>query len=329
MSETFRCYLVRKVADRINAGVESRPLRELPPGEVLIRVAFSSLNYKDAMAATGHPGVVKSFPHVPGIDAAGAVVASSSPRFRSGDEVISTGHGQGSDRWGGWAEFLRVPADWVVPLPQGLSLEEAMILGTAGFTAAQGVDALLRNDVTPESGEVVVTGATGGVGSIAVMLLAKLGYHVVAITGKQAEHDRLRELGAARVAGREELNDDSSRPLLSAKYAGGIDTVGGPMLATLLRSLQHRGCIANCGVVGGADLPLTVYPFILRGARLSGIDSAWCPDDHRLEIWMRLAGEWKPAGLNSLATYSGLEEIGESVQRILDGRVTGRVVVRI
>ena len=218
----------------------------------------------------------------------------------------------------GWCRYRR-----------GLSLEETMILGTAGFTAAQGVHALIHHGITPEKGEVVVTGATGGVGSIAVMLLAKLGYSVVAITGKEGEHERLKEMGATRVAGREELGDESSRPLLKAKYAGGIDTVGGGMLATLIRSLEHRGCVANCGVVGGGDLPLTVYPFILRGVTLSGIDSAWCPDDRRLEIWKLLAGEWKLDGLETLATDCGLDGVDAEVEKILQGGVTGRVVVRV
>lgn len=329
MPESFRCFFVRKVADRIEAGIEKRPLRELPTGNVLIRVACSSLNYKDAMAATGHPGIVRSFPHVPGVDAAGTVVESSSPRFQPGDEVVSTGHELGVERWGGWAEYVRVPADWVVPRPAGLSLEDTMILGTAGFTAAQGVHALIHHGVTPGSGEVVVTGATGGVGSIAVMLLAKLGYSVVAITGKQEAHERLKEMGATRVAGRDELGDESSRPMLKAKFAGGIDTVGGGMLATLIRSLEHRGCVANCGVVGGGDLPLTVYPFILRGVTLSGIDSAWCPDDRRLEIWKLLAGEWQLDGLEALATYCGLDAVDAEVKKILKGGVTGRVVVRL
>jgi acrylyl-CoA reductase (NADPH) len=329
MTDSFRCFLVRKVADRVEAGVEQRPLRELPAGDVLIRVAFSSLNYKDAMAATGHPGIVKSFPHVPGIDAAGTVAESDSPRFKPGDEVFSTGHGLGAEHWGGWAEYIRVPADWVLPRPAGLSLAEAMTLGTAGFTAAQGVVALRENGITPEKGEVVVTGATGGVGTIAIMLLAKLGYRVVAITGKQQQHERLKQLGAARIVGREELTDESTRPLLSAKYAGGIDTVGGIMLATLIRSLQHRGCVANCGLVGGADLPLTVYPFILRGVRLSGIDSAWCPEDQRAEIWKHLSGDWKPEGLESLASFCGLDDVEAEVQRILEGGASGRVVVRL
>jgi len=330
LPETFRCFLVRKPGhDQIESGVEQRPLRELPAGDVLIRVAFSSLNYKDAMAATGHPGVARKFPHVPGIDAAGTVVESTSSRFKPGDAVIATGHDIGVDRWGGWGEFVRLPADWIVSLPQGLTLEDSMIYGTAGFTAAQGVLALQQHEIAPACGEVVVTGASGGVACIAVQLLAKLGYTVVAVSGKPDKEPWLRQLGAARVIGREELLDESSRPLLSAKYAGGVDTVGGKTLATLIRSISHRGCVATCGVVGGADVPMTVYPFILRGVTLVGIDSAWCPEDRRAQIWQRLAGEWKLERLKEVATFIGPEEIGDAVQRILQGQISGRVVIRM
>ncbi len=329
-TDTFRCYLVRKTGnDQVEAGVEQRPLRDLPPGDVLIRVEYSSLNYKDAMAATGHPGIVKAFPHVPGIDAAGIVAESSNANFKPGDAVITTGHELGVERWGGWAEFVRVPAEWVVPLPEGLTLEESMILGTAGFTAAQCVHALRHNGIEPGSGPVVVTGATGGVGSIAVMVLARLGYEVVAVSGKQERHDWLRNLGARRIIGRDEMHDDSSRPLLKSEFTGGIDTVGGQTLSTLIRRVRHRGCVANCGVVGGGELPLTVYPFILRGITLSGIDSAWCPDDRRAEIWRLMAGEWKPDGLKELAIHVPLEEIGDPVDQILRGQIAGRVVAEL
>lgn len=328
LPEVFHCYLVRKTGnDKVEAGVEQRPLRELPAGDVLIRVRFSSLNYKDALAATGHPGVVRKFPHVPGIDCAGEVVESGSTAFKAGDPVIMTGHELGADRWGGWAEFVRVPAEWVVPLPEGLSLEESMLLGTAGFTAAQCVYALQHHDVGPDSGEILVTGATGGVGSIAVMILAKLGYEVAAVTGKPDRHGWLNGLGAGRIVSRAAAVDDTARPLLSATYAGGVDTVGGATLGTLLRSLKHRGCVAACGLVGGADLPVTVYPFILRGVTLAGIDSAWCPVERRREMWRLLAGDWKPTGLGELATFIGLDQLGDAVREILRGEVAGRTVL--
>ncbi len=326
--DTFRCYLVTKSgSDAITALVERRPLRDLPAGDVLIRVDCSSLNYKDALAATGHPGIVKRFPHVPGIDSAGTVEASDSLRFTVGDRVIVTGYELGSGRWGGWSELVRVPADWVVPLPAGLSLEESMILGTAGFTAAQCVWSLQHHGITPDRGDVVVTGATGGVGSLSVMLLSRLGYQVTAVSGKADRESWLRELGATNVIGREAVTDVSDRSLLAGRWAGAIDTVGGVTLSTLLRSLQHRGCVAACGLVGGADLPITVYPFILRGVTLDGIDSAMCPYDRRVEIWNKLAGEWKPDNLLRLATHVSLDQAGDAVQQMLAGKSMGRFVV--
>ncbi|QDU37889.1 putative acrylyl-CoA reductase AcuI [Maioricimonas rarisocia] len=329
MPERFKGFMVCKTGkDQIETVVEERPVRELPDGEVLIRVEFSSVNYKDAMAATGHPGITKKFPHIPGIDSVGTVEESSSSRFSRGDEVIMTGHGLGVERWGGWAEYVRVPAEWVVPLPDGMTSREAMTLGTAGFTAAQCVQAIQLQGITPERGEVVVTGATGGVGSIAVMLLAKQGYPVVAVTGKESRRDWLTELGATRVIDRSDASSDTDRPLLKTQWAGAVDTVGGNTLTTLVRSMEHRGCVAACGVVGGPELPLTVYPFILRGVTLAGIDSAWCPDDLRAEIWQRLATDWKLDGLDRLASETDLSGVGDVVQRMMQGENVGRVLVR-
>jgi len=327
--ETFQGFMVRKTGkDQIETGIEGRPLRELPEGDVLIRVEYSSVNYKDAMAATGHPGITKKFPHIPGIDSVGTVAESSSPHFSKGDAVIMTGHGLGVERWGGWAEYVRVPAEWVVSLPDGLTAREAMTLGTAGFTAAQCVQAIQLQGITPDRGEVVVTGATGGVGSIAVMLLAKQGYQVVAVTGKESRRQWLTELGATRVIDRSEVASESERPLLKTQWAGAVDTVGGKTLTTLVRTMQHRGCIAACGVVGGPELPLTVYPFILRGVTLAGIDSAWCPDDLRAEIWQRLATDWKLDGLDRLASETDLSGVGDVVERMMRGENVGRVLVR-
>lgn len=327
--ESFRCLLVRKTGNgAIEASVESRPLRELPPGDVLIRVQASSLNYKDAMAAQGHPGIVRQFPHVPGIDAAGVVEQSDSPKFQLGQEVLCTGYELGSERWGGWAEFVRVPAEWVVPLPAGLTVEETMILGTAGFTAAQSVLSLEEHGVTPSKGPVIVSGATGGVGSIAIMLLAKMGYQITAVSGKPDRHDWLRSLGVTEIISREEAVDDSNRPLLKSRWAGGIDTVGGPTLNTMLRSLTHRGCVAACGLVGGAELSLTVYPFILRGATLDGIDSAHCPYDRRLQIWERLAGDWKLDHPSDFVTQISLHEVNDTVAQMMRGETAGRILVR-
>lgn len=327
--ETFRCFLVCKTGSGpVESGVETRPLRELPAGEVLIRVQCSSLNYKDALATQGHPGVVSKFPHVPGIDAAGIVEQSDSPRFRPGDAVLCTGYEQGSSRWGGWAEFVRAPAEWVVPLPRGMSVDESMVLGTAGFTAAQCVFSLEEHGVTPEKGPVIVSGATGGVGCIAVILLAKMGFQVTAVSGKPQRYDWLRSLGAAEVIRREDAVDASSRPLLSARWAGGVDTVGGSTLSTMIRSLKHRGCVAACGLVGGHELSLTVYPFILRGATLDGIDSANCPFDRRVKIWERLAGEWKLGDVPDLVSEIRLDQIKDTVRSMLKGETAGRILVR-
>ncbi|MEX2175545.1 MAG: acryloyl-CoA reductase [Pirellulaceae bacterium] len=326
----MRCLLVTKdEAGKIHREIADRTTADLPPGDVLVRVRYSSLNYKDALAAQGNLGVVRKLPHVPGIDAAGTVAESSDPRFPSGSEVLITGYELGAGHWGGWAEYVRVPADWVVPLPAGMSLKETMILGTAGFTAAQCVQAIVLNGVLPADGEIVVTGSTGGVGSLAVLLLAKLGYNVVAVTGKPAEEPRLREWGARRVVGRDDVVKDRAKPLLAARWAGAVDTVGGDTLATILRETQNYGVVSACGLVGGVDLPLTVHPFILRGVTLAGIGSAALPYDRRLEIWNKLSGPWRIECLESLATTIGLNDLEQYVQRILRGEVVGRTVVAL
>ena len=327
---SFPCYLVEKDAvGQASASIVSRTIDDLPAGDVLIEVAWSSLNYKDALSATGHPGVTRKFPHVPGIDAAGKVVDSSSARFAPGDPVLVTGYDLGSNHWGGYAGYVRVPAGWVVPLPAGLNLRESMIYGTAGFTAAQCVDALEHHGVAPDAGEIVVTGATGGVGSLAVAILARLGYRVVAVTGKPSARSYLVDtLGAQRVVPREDVNDQSDRGLLAARWAGAVDTVGSSTLATILRSTARGGCVTACGLVGGAELPLTVYPFILRGVCLAGIDSAECPLEKRIELWAKLADAWKPDCLAAIAQECGLAELPGRIQEILAGRIQGRVLVR-
>lgn len=329
-SEHFRCLLVRKQADgNVSASLEERPRSELPAGEVLLQVHYSSLNYKDAMAATGNPGITRKFPHVPGIDAVGTVIDSSDPRFTPGDQVIATGHELGVERWGGWSELLSCPASWLVPLPAGLSMLDAMTIGTAGFTAAQCVQALLHNGVCAEKGEIVVTGATGGVGSLAVMLLNQLGFRVIAVSGKVDRHAWLKSIGAHEVAGRDLLTETKPRPLLSGRFAGGIDTVGGSVLTTLCKMITHRGCVACCGMAGGGDLGLTVFPFILRGLTLAGIDSAWCPDAERAQLWQKLAADWKPSHLTSVRKLVMLEELPDCVQQILHGDNVGRIVVNV
>ncbi len=331
MADSFRCYLVEKNASGdITAGVAQRSINDLPAGEVLIRVAYSSLNYKDALAAKGHPGVVRTFPHVPGIDAAGTVEASRTANLREGHEVLVTGYDLGAAVWGGFAEYVRVPERWVVPLPKGLSLRESMIYGTAGFTAALSLAALLRHGTTPDQGEIVVTGASGGVGSIAVALLAKNGFQAAAVSGKPAAEQFLRSLGATNVLPRSDVQDTSNKPLLGARWAGAVDTVGGNTLVTVIRSTRRAGCVTACGLVGGVDLNLTVHPFILRGVTLAGIDSAECPMPRRIELWNHLATDWKPVMLDKLVSQTvDLDGLGAQVERILRGETMGRVLVKL
>ncbi|QDS96794.1 YhdH/YhfP family quinone oxidoreductase [Adhaeretor mobilis] len=328
-TEPFSCLMVRREDDEVRCKIESITVDDLPPGEVLIRVEYSSLNYKDALATRATRGIVEKLPHVPGIDCAGEVAASDAADFSPGDRVLVTGYGLGASHWGGFAQYVRVPGEWVVPLSPGLSTREAMTYGTAGFTAAQCVMAIINQGVKPDDSEIVVTGASGGVGSLAVALLAKLGYNVAAVTGKQELADELLGLGASRILGRDDVNDDSKGPLLPAKWAGAVDTVGGNTLATLLRSTKHRGCVAACGLVGGDQLPLTVYPFILRGVTLAGIDSAKCPREPRLDIWQKLSTEWKLDVLDSLAREITLEDLQKEVEAMLDGNSRGRVILRM
>jgi putative YhdH/YhfP family quinone oxidoreductase len=326
--DPFSCILVRRnTADEVTFGVDEAALDDLPPGDVLIQVEASSINYKDALACRAHPGVVKKLPHVPGIDAAGRVVRSETNDFAPGDLVLVTGYGLGAEQWGGWAEYIRVPAAWPVRLPAELSADEAMTYGTAGFTAAQSVKAIVDHGVGPGDGEIVVTGATGGVGCISVALLAKLGYRVAAVTGKPEYAEVLRRLGAAEILGREAVNDSTDRPMLAGRWAAAIDTVGGNILGTLLRSVGYRGCVTACGLVAGDRLPATVYPFLLRGITLYGIDSAKCPREPRLEIWRRLATQWK-VDLAAVRREVTLSETPHAVEQILAGKSCGRVLVR-
>jgi acrylyl-CoA reductase (NADPH) len=331
LPKSFRCYLVSKEGKETRGELVERPLDDLPEGDVLVRVAFSSLNYKDALSASGHPGVTRRFPHVPGIDAAGTVVESRSADWKRGDEVLVTSYDLGQNTWGGFGQYIRVPAAWVVRRPHSLGARESMILGTAGFTAALCVLALVERHVDPSAGDVVVTGASGGVGTLAVALLARAGYRAVASTGKPAAHDLLRQLGAARVVGREEVDDASEKPLLATRWAAAVDTVGGRTLSTLVRSVHRGGCVTACGLVGGVDLPLTVYPFILRAVELIGIDSAECPYDRRLQVWQKLATDWRLDNekLEALVTEVTLDGLPAQIEKILHGQTTGRVLVNL
>ncbi len=328
-NDIFKSVVVEESSDgKFNINIKKKAVKDLPPGDVLIRVRYSSLNYKDALSAIGNRGVTKKYPHTPGIDASGVVAASDTTQFSEGDEVVITGYDLGMNTCGGFEQYIRVPAEWVVRLPEGLSLGEAMIYGTAGFTAAMSVHALTA-DVKPEDGDILVTGASGGVGCLAVAILAKLGYKVVGVTGKPEGKRFLKRLGAKKVIGREDVVDTSGKPLLKAAWAGVIDTVGGDSLATAIKTTKPFGTVTCCGNVSSPDLPLTVYPFILRGIKLVGIDSQNCPMPHRSELWKLLGGQWKVETLLYLCEEIGLEGLDHHISLILKGKQKGRVVVNL
>ena len=328
MSTQFTAYWVQEQRDgTFSRSIITRKVDDLPAGDVLIRVLYSSLNYKDALSATGNKGVTRQYPHTPGVDAVGIVEESAVPEFGPGDAVVVIGYDLGMNTPGGWGGFVRVPAQWVVKLPEGLAMYECMMLGTAGFTAAQCIDALQRHHVAPEQGEILVTGATGGVGSIAVALLGHLGYRVVAATGKLGETNFLQALGAATVIHRDELNDTSGRPMLKERWAGVVDTVGGNILATAIKTTRYGGSVTACGLVASPKLETTVYPFILRGINLLGIDSVNCPIDLRGALWQKLATEWRVPLLEHLAREVALSQLDREIDLILQGKQIGRVVV--
>ena len=313
---------------KVQGKVVETTLGELSAGDVVIEAAYSSVNYKDAMAATGAGTIIRRFPIVAGIDVAGTVESSADARFRAGDPVLVTGYELGVAHDGGYAEYVRVPADWVVPVPPGLTPFDVMAIGTAGFTAALSVVHLERNGLQPANGPVIVTGATGGVGSLGVQCLAARGYQVTAMTGKDGEHEYLRSIGAADVLPRSAVQP-STRPILKATWAGAIDPVGGETLAWLTRTMIYGGSIAASGLTGGVDLYTTVIPFILRGVKLLGIDSVMCPMDLRRAVWQRLATDMKPAKLQATSTEIELKDLPEAFATLLKGAARGRFVVRL
>lgn len=326
---SFRAYRIFNEENKTVSRWADLTLSDLDSGEVVIRAAYSSVNYKDALAATGAGKVIRRFPCVGGIDVAGVVESSQDARFKPGDEVLVTGYEMGVAHDGGYAELVRVPADWVVRLPQGLSLHDAMALGTAGFTAALSIHRLEQNDVKPENGKVLVTGATGGVGSLAICMLNNLGYHVVAITGKDSEHKYLKSLGADEVLPRSAVDLNSTRPLERAQWAAALDAVGGATLAWLTRSMQQNGVIASFGNAGGVELHTTVLPFILRGVRLIGIDSAATAMPLREKIWHRLANDLHPQRLDKLAHTVAFEQLPQIFAKMISGESHGRTVIKI
>jgi putative YhdH/YhfP family quinone oxidoreductase len=327
-TDTFKAYYVKETEEgKFRSEVRQVPFSFLPKHEVLIKVKYSSLNYKDALSASGNKGVTRTYPHIPGIDASGVVVEDSSGSFCTGDKVIVTGRDLGSNTSGGFGEYISVPPDWVVSLPKGLRLETAMYYGTAGFTAMYGVKRLQRELVEPDGGKVLVTGATGGVGSLAVLFLSELGYDVVAATGKMDEESFLKELGAKEVINRDQVTNVGNSLMLSRKWNGAIETVGGSMLDAVIRQANHDGAIACCGNILGHELNTNIYPFILRGVSLLGIDSAICKMPMRLKIWDSISKIDVSKLPNRFIKTTPLEKVQEEVERTLKGRQVGRILV--
>jgi acrylyl-CoA reductase (NADPH) len=327
LPQSFKAMVVSETADKqFVREIKQRELSDLPSGELIIEVKYSSLNYKDALSASGNKGVTRKYPHTPGIDAAGVVVDCSNRSFAVGDQVIVMGYDLGMNTSGGFGQFISVPSAWAIKLPQGLSLKDSMSYGTAGLTAALCVIRLMASGLSKDSGEVLVTGATGGVGSVAVAILGKLGFNVVAATGKATEQAFLVGLGAKTIISREEANDTSGRPLQKPRWAGVVDTVGGNILATALKAAKYGGLVAACGNAMSPDLNVNVFPFILRGVSLLGVDSVEIPMRSRQMAWSKLAGEWK-IDLAVLVTEVSLEELNPKIDEILKGGIRGRVLV--
>lgn len=327
--KSFQALFIEKEADNTSLHFKETTLDNLPENEVTIEVHYSGINYKDGLAVLPEGKIVNQYPFIPGIDASGVVIESKSDRFQVGDEVIVTSYDFGVSYFGGYSEFIRVPAEWVVPLPQGLSLKEAMILGTAGFTAALSVDALESSGVRPETGKIAVSGATGGVGSLSTAILAKRGFSVVASSGKKDAKDFLQKFGVSEVVSREAFQPEKIRALDKQLYAGAIDCVGGKPLSYLLTAVQYGGAVTTCGMSAGGKLDTTVFPFILRGVQLLGIDSVLCPMQKRTQIWQRLATDFKLANLDELATEINFQTLPEALHQVMNGGVTGRYLVKI
>ncbi|MER2032694.1 MULTISPECIES: YhdH/YhfP family quinone oxidoreductase [Exiguobacterium] len=327
MEHTFSAFVVREVDGSYEGNIETKHVDDLPEGDILIRVTHSCVNYKDALSMSGNRGVTKSYPHTPGVDAAGYIEQTTDERFHIGQAVVVNGFDFGMNTSGGFQEYIRVPADWVTLLPESIRPLEAMQYGTAGLTAAQSVDELLRI-VSKDAGPILVTGATGGVGTIAISLLIRLGYTVHAVTGKRVEQERLLKKGVAKVLDRTTFLEETDRPLKKGLYAGVIDTVGGPLLASVIRFVQYGGVVTTCGNVGGAEMTLTVYPFILRGVRLIGIDAVQTPIAYREELWQRLASDWQ-VDLASEVDIKTLNDLPEITEALLTSRHRGRTVIEI
>lgn len=329
-NNTFKAMFVSETEEKkFERRIVSREIKDLPEGDILVNVKYSSLNYKDALSSIGNRGVTRNYPHTPGIDAAGIVEESNNDSFKAGDKVIVTGYDFGMNTSGGFAEYVRIPAEWVAKLPENLSLKESMIIGTAGFTAALSIYKLINSGIKPEDGEILVTGATGGVGSVAISILNKLGYSVIGATGKVDEKEMLVEIGARDIVDRREIDDATGKALLKGRWAGVIDTVGGNILATAIKSTKYGASVTCCGNAASADFETSVYPFILRGVTLFGIDSVQCDMDLRLKLWDKLSLEWKPENLNNSVNEISLEGLDEKIDMMLAGKHKGRTVVNL
>jgi len=330
MSESFQALVVDKSETSFSVAIKPVTLEDLPAGEVVIKVSYSSVNYKDGLAGIPNGNIIRSYPFIPGVDLSGHVVTSSDKRFHVGQPVLACGYGIGVSHFGGYSEYARIPADWVMPLPEGLTLREAMIYGTAGFTAALSIQVLEEHGISPDKGKILVTGAAGGVGGAAVAILANQGYQVVASTGKVTEGDYLKALGASEVISREDVMGASMKPLDKQLWQAAVDSVGGKSLAAVLSKISYGGAVAASGLTGGTDVPTTVMPFILRGVSLLGIDSVGFPAEKRFKVWQRMATDLKPAQLNELVHQEvTLDEVPQALEDILKGSIRGRVLVRL
>lgn len=327
--DPFRALVLENTGGTFHAAIQHLPASSLPEGDVLVSVAYSSLNYKDALAVTNRGKIARRFPMVPGVDFSGVVVESKSSRFAPGDPVVLTGCGVGEEHWGGFAQLARVKSDWLLPLPEGLTLKSAMSIGTAGLTAMFCVMTLQEHGIRPGRGEVLVTGATGGVGCVAVMVLAKLGYRVAASTGKTDAHELLKSIGAQEIIDRREWATRTDKPLESGRWAGAIDSVGGETLAGLLRQMQRDGCVAAVGLAGGAELHTTVYPFILRAVSLIGVSSVYASMDRRHTAWARLAHVLPLETLERITRTARLDDLPALCGQMIDGKTRGRVVIDV
>lgn len=324
----FKAFVVEEQGGRFKGNIKIRSVNDLPDNDLLIRVRYSSLNYKDALSASGNKGVTKNYPHTPGIDAVGTIVCSDTKKFTENENVIVTSYDLGMNTAGGFGQYIRVPSDWAVKLPEGMTMKESMIIGTAGLTAGMSVYRLTEN-IKPDDGKVVVSGATGGVGSLSINILGKLGYTVTAISGKEQESDYLLKLGASEVISRTEFEKEDARPIHKGCYAGGVDIVGGTILENIIKSLQPMGVVTCCGNVASPKLNITVFPFILRGVSLIGIDSENCPMIYRKIVWNKLAKDWKPDQLMEIYTEISLDELSDTINVMLEGKLKGRTILNL